>query len=151
MDQPNPFRFQVDFWGNEVLINQRLRLRTNELLTDLLCDEPDFVDAQDMIAALMNTFMAAFPEENSAKYTQTYIDAFDEQVRSFARAVETVDQYRLTLPPYRQLYPKSQPLNRVFAVLDSYPQIWSQEYNEQYDWMVERYPLNPGANIPPIV
>lgn len=124
MNRQNPFRFEADFWDNEVLINQSIHYSTNAILTEILCMGVFTPYLKCAEGRLMDSFHAAFPSADEETYSEEYIRSFDGNIRKFAQIVEEIDQYRLKYPPYNKIKTFSAPLNRVFEVLNGYPQVW---------------------------
>lgn len=141
MDQSNPFLFEADFRDNEVFINQTIRYATNEMLTEILCSEPDYDNLQRMSREIQRSFQAAFPPTDKETYSEIYIEEFDSKIMAFAKVIEEIDQFRLKFPPYNRMYPNPHPLNRVFSILDEYPHIWDDSYAECVDLIIDDSPL----------
>lgn len=130
MNRQNPFRFEADFWDNEVLINQSIHYSTNAILTEILCMGVFTPYLKCAEGRLMDSFHAAFPSADEETYSEKYIQSFDGNIRKFAQIVEEIDQYRLKFPPYNKIMPSPSPLNRVFGVLDFYPHVWDDSFTE---------------------
>lgn len=141
MGIPERFRFTADFWENGVLLNQSKKFQTNELLME--CFTASFKEGElhDSIIEAVDAMCELLPNledyrdlEDADRYdleenlTNEMILRFDSGVRRLARAIETIDQFELSLPPYNRLYEGSEPeyCDRVFQALEKYPLLWKR-------------------------
>lgn len=136
MKRPERFCFTADFWENQVVLNGQLTFQTNELLTECLQASFDESELQETLFQAHSALIELLPGLSSARGVENYdpephlsddmILEFDSRVRRFLRAMEEVDQYELSLPPYNRIYEGQEPqlCDRVFQILDSYPLLW---------------------------
>lgn len=163
MKRPERFCFTTDFWENQVVLNGRLTVQTNELLTECLqasFDEAALTGTLFEASVALNELLPGYHEaqvieryEPEEHLSQEMILNFDTNVRRFLRAIEEVDQYELSLPPYNRIYEGEEPqlCDRVFQVLDSYPLLWKvpDEAHPSFHEMAKLRPYTPFVLIHP--
>lgn len=141
MDKPSRFQFTADFWNNGVMLNQDKTFQLNQLLLECFSAPINEWEQHDALIEATRAICDLFPELDSIDYlldperyeleehlTNEMILHFDRQIRRFARAIETIDQLELSLPPYNHIYDSSEPVycDRVFRALDKYPLLWKR-------------------------